>query len=232
MNIPRGYEIRLNPRPELVLFDLDNTLCDHATSLRLRLTHAFSEQFPDEDECARVVDAALRVASEGTGHFADILAEFGHDAPEIAARARERYVSDRFRGLELFTEAVEVVEAVREVATVGLITNGPTDIQGPKIELLGIGDLFEVTLISETVGYWKPDPRIFEMALDELGVERDSAVYIGDNPHHDVAGARAAGLTAVWMNRGGQPWPGDEPPDYEVRDLYEFAASLGVEAGE
>ncbi len=76
---------------------------------------------------------------------------------------------------------------------------------------------------------WKPDPAIFHMALEKAGVAAEDAVYVGDSPVADVPGAKAAGMRSVWINCAGIDWPGDEPPDIEIRDLNELLLSLGIE---
>ena len=135
--ILRGYDTRLDPMPRLVLFDLDNTLCDHATSRSLRVRHAFEPFFSNEEDLGRAVhDASVR-SSEGTARFAEILEQYGADT-DAAEEARERYLSDRYRGLELYSDALHTIEQVKRVAAIGMITNGPTDIQQPKIDLLQI----------------------------------------------------------------------------------------------
>lgn len=226
--IPRGYNTRLNPTPKLVLFDLDNTLCDHATSRSFRVRHAFEPFFSNEKDLGRAVQDAIARSSDGTSYFAEILEQFGANA-DAAGSARERYISDRYRGLKLYSDALHTVEQVKQVAAIGMITNGPTTIQQPKIDLLQIEHLFPFILISESVGIWKPDPAIFHMALEKAGVAADDAIYVGDSPIADVPGAKAAGMRSVWINCAGIDWPGDEPPDIEIRNLSELLLSLGVE---
>jgi putative hydrolase of the HAD superfamily len=58
--------------------------------------------------------------------------------------------------------------------------------------------LFDTILISDAEGIWKPDCRIFHRALERLNISRAQAVFVGDHPEVDVAGARAAGMQAIW----------------------------------
>lgn len=215
----KNHALEARWRPRLVLFDLDNTLCDHRTSLLIRLDHAFRQAFPDEDQRERLIAASVKIATDGTEHFARLFEEEGVTSPEILDMALDRYQSDRFRGLELFEDTLDAIDAVSKKYQVAIITNGPTDIQQPKIDLLEIEPLFSFILISEDTGFWKPDPRIFELALAHAGVPAHEAIYVGDSPDHDIAGAKAAGIPAVWMNRLEENWPGGSRPDYEVRDL-------------
>lgn len=229
VKIPRGYETRLDPMPRLVLFDLDNTLCDHATSLSVRVRHAFEPFFDSADDLDRAALAAVARSHEGTAHFAGILTEYGVLDESASEQARERYISDRYRGLELYEDSIHAIEKIKSIASIGMITNGPTNIQQPKIDLLQIEVHFPFILISESVGVWKPDPEIFQMALDKAGIPAEDAIYVGDSHIADVPGARAAGMRAVWINRARIDWPGEEPPDIEIHDLVELLHCLGVE---
>lgn len=215
--------------PALVLFDLDDTLCDHDTSLRLRLRLAFEAALGDSGavDVDDIVEEAAARSVGGTSHFAELLARHGIDAPERTQIAIEHYLSDRFRGLRLFDESLEVVRQIGQFAHVGLITNGPSQIQRDKIERLAIGDLFEVILVSEEEGVWKPDPLIFTRALDRFGVAPEAAIFVGDSPEHDIAGAQAAGILSVWINRRGREWPGGPRADREIRTLTELPVLLG-----
>ncbi len=216
--------------PSLVLFDLDDTLCDHYTSLRLRLRLAFEAAFdPESDiDIGHLVEETAISSVGGTRHFAEVLQSRGVSDPERIDRAIELYLSDRYRGLELFDDALHVVRMVSQSSHVGLITNGPSRIQRDKIARLAIGDLFELILVSEEEGIWKPDPLIFHRALDRFEIEADEAIYVGDSAEHDVAGARAAGITSVWINRRGREWPGGVRADHEISSLIELPALLGV----
>ena len=217
--------------PRLVLFDLDDTLCDHDGSLRVRLKASFAAAFDGSPPAHidQIVEESIERSVFGTDHFAEVLAPHGVDDPSQIQAAADIYVADRFRGLKLFPEAIDVVEAVRTQAGIGMITNGPSDIQRQKIDLLGIGPLFPFILVSEELDIWKPDPRIFQRAMELGEASPEETVYIGDNPGHDVAGAKAAGITSVWVNRSATDWPGGDPPDYQVRDLRQLFDILSLE---
>lgn len=224
-----GHGRRFHPLPGLVLFDLDNTICDYAGARLARTRYAFEPHFAAVDELEIAIDAAMQHPTDGDEHFTDVLADHGITDPALVEVAKERYIEDRYRGLRLFDNALDVVQAVSKVAKVGMITNGPTAIQRPKIELLGIESHFPVIVISEEAGVWKPDPRIFEIALERCGVEPRNAIYVGDSPEHDIPGAHAAGMRAVWMNRIGTRWPGGREPDAEIHDLRELLPLVGAE---
>lgn len=219
----------LDPRPRLVLFDLDRTIADFDGARMARTQYAFEPHFVERDRLDRAVTNALAHGGEGADHFDQVLASHGINEPGLVEEARSRYMADRYRGLRLFDETLEVVAAVTTVAAVGLVTNGPAEIQRPKIELLEIEPLFPVIVISEEAGVWKPDPAIFEIALERCAIAAADAIYVGDSAEHDIPGAHAAGMRAVWVNRLGIDWPGARPPDAEIRDLYQLLPLLGID---
>jgi len=227
--IPHGHVTKLSPRPKLVLFDLDNTICDYDGARLIRTRYAFAPHFSEAGRLDAAVADAFTRAVEGCDHFPDVLLEHGIADPTDVAESQARYREDRYRGLTLFPEALEVVADIAKVALVGMITNGPADIQRPKIELLEIAAHFPVIVVSGEVGVWKPDPAIFAIALERCGCDAADAIYVGDSVHHDIPGAHAAGMRAVWMNRAGLPWPGAQPPHAEIRDLYELLPLMGTE---
>jgi FMN phosphatase YigB (HAD superfamily) len=105
-----------------------------------------------------------------------------------------------FLGRELHLGVVETLRWFREHGyRVGAVTNRGLGDEPFREELRyhGLLDLFEVMSISCEVGYLKPHPRIFQHALDALGIEPGEAVMVGDSLRADVGGAKALGMTAV-----------------------------------
>ena len=82
------------------------------------------------------------------------------------------------------------------------------------------GLTFDHVITSEGARAYKPRPRIFEMALAELGAEPDQVVHVGDSLTADVEGAGCVGIRTVWVNRSGVVRGASDPqPDHEIRDL-------------
>ena len=128
----------------------------------------------------------------------------------------------------LFDDVQEILAAAgRARVPLALITNGASDDQREKLRALGIEQCFGGIVISGEVGVAKPDPAAFAIALDALAVGPQGVWHVGDNLATDVAGARAAGLTAVWLNRTGRLRSEQEPaPDIEIRSLSELTPLL------
>jgi len=219
----------MNSMPiRLVLFDLDDTLCDHRGSFRLRVEAALAA-LPDEVlslERDVIVALALAQPSHTWEGVQRALEMAGCTDPAWLERASAVYARDRFLGLSLFPDSVTAVRAIQRRALTGLVTNGPSAIQRAKLARLGIERLFPIVVVSEEVGVAKPDPAIFQYALRLAGVRPEEALYVGDHPVNDVAGAQRAGLTSVWCNRYGQAWQGDVEPHFGVASLWELYREL------
>jgi putative hydrolase of the HAD superfamily len=226
----------IDPRPSLVLFDLDDTLCDYASARWLRLRIAFDRALgllperPDID-LDRLARESIEIHPHGVDHFDELLARHGASHAESAAAAKEWYRTNRFYGLRLFDDALETLRAVRDAVPgrrIGIITNGPTETQHAKIDLLAIRPLFDFILISEEFGCAKPDARIFEEALRLGDADPETSVFIGDSLEFDMAGARNAGMRGVWVNRHHHPQPGtSHAPEHVVADLAQVRKLLG-----
>lgn len=218
-----------------MLFDLDDTLCDYAAARAGRLRAAFGRAFVgsggiDGARLDELVAASIAEAPHGGDHFPAFLARHGLDDREAAEAARRWFSENRFLGLALFPEAIRLLGLARAQGTrrVGLITNGPAEIQRAKIDLLELWAHVDFAVISGEFGSEKPDPAIFREALRLGEAKAAGAVYVGDSPDLDVAGARAVGIQTVWVNRDGLPWPTEAgaPPDHEVRGVRELEAVL------
>ena len=106
--------------------------------------------------------------------------------------------------------AISTLEQLRElgVAT-GLISNCTEEVALVWDESPFAG-LFDSTVFSATVGRMKPDPRIYELALHELGVSPSEALFVGDGANDELAGAERVGMTPVLVHPQGEepPWEG------------------------
>jgi putative hydrolase of the HAD superfamily len=79
----------------------------------------------------------------------------------------------------------------------GLISNGTSATQREKLNALAVEGLFDPVVISEEVGFRKPDARIFELAIANWRFAPSSVLFVGDDPVSDIGGAKAAGMRAL-----------------------------------
>ena len=222
-----------------VLFDLDDTLTDRHASLE-KAAVAFARRFGDEllDYEPRAIAQAMR-ETEGKGYrprlefFGDLIARLGWKEKVDVGRVADFWETS-FAECSVEREGVTplLTRLVAEKVKVGVVTNGITSIQQRKIDTLGVRRFLESVVVSETAGFSKPDPRIFRIALDELGVAPDECAFVGDHPVNDVVGGRDAGMTAVWL-AGMHAWPeGTAEPLLRISRFAELYEIFGLTAPE
>ena len=123
--------------------------------------------------------------------------------------------------------AIELLRAVRaDGHQIVIVTNNGITEQQLKLERCGIGACIDVMITSEEVGITKPDPGIFEHALSRVAATASEAVMLGDAWATDIEGARAAGVTPVWLNRTARPSP--DPTVIEIASLTPTADTMAV----
>lgn len=103
---------------------------------------------------------------------------------------------------KVFDNAHELLDYLSPKYELHIITNGFDDIQGMKMSSSRIDHYFKVIITSETAGFRKPDPRIFQLALDKSGAEVSHSLMVGDNLRADIGGARDFGIDQVFFNPG------------------------------
>jgi putative hydrolase of the HAD superfamily len=162
------------------------------------------------------------LASAVTG--AAVASARGQDAA-LADELQRAYIRARRSGEVLDPDAEAVLADLGRDHHLALLTNGAADVQREKLSRTRLARHFETIVISGEVGVAKPDPRIFSIVLERLGVEAKDAVMVGDSLARDVEGAHRAGLRAIWLDRGAAR--GDGPrADGMIRRLSDLRVVL------
>jgi putative hydrolase of the HAD superfamily len=146
-----------------------------------------------------------------TGPISAVLEQFDL-SPEAAEDVLELRGAVTRQGLVPVPGAAETIAALRERGLkTGLITVCSEDVPRLWAETDFHG-LFDAEVFSASVGLRKPDPRIYRLALDELGVEPAEAMFVGDGANDELEGARRVGMEAILIHR-----PGEDPPWAEAK---------------
>ncbi|MGH7598356.1 MAG: HAD family hydrolase [bacterium] len=119
--------------------------------------------------------------------------------PEILTRILERHKREHLWSWPDPT-AAEVFAKLKNLGyRLGVISNSDGSIAS-SMQKFGFAPFFDCMIDSHVVGVEKPDPRIFELALQQLGLPAERCVYVGDNYDRDVIGARRAGLVPILID--------------------------------
>ena len=152
--------------------------------------------------------------SHGYSEFAESLAE---EAFEIFLGARNQ--------IELYAEVLPALEILRQRYRLFSASNGNADLQR-----IGLAHLFERSIAAREVGAMKPAAVVFLKVIEATDLQPSEVLFVGDEPEHDIEGARRAGMHPVWINRTGAAWPAEfEPPPHTVTTLSELVELLGVD---
>lgn len=212
-----------------VLFDLDSTLCEHPVSRADALDAAFRragvDPFFSMAEFRREIESFGETVSMPYRTYRcceRLAAEAGRDPEVGVAVAAALQVERRHADATLSPGAETVLDRLGEQYPLALVTNGGPDTQVQKIDALGIADYFDEIVLAGFDAPSKPDPEPFQRAVENLGTAPVRSIYVGNSLNHDVAGAHAAGLDAVWV-RGDQSTDAvTHAPEYVVESVSEL----------
>ena len=215
---------------QAVLFDLDGTLLDRLSSLRVYL-HGQVERFakdlrtlPLSEYMERVIELDAHGHADKGELFRRIERDFAL-SPDTGQRLLDDFLTYFPHICVPFPKAHQTLTVLRQQGLkMGLVTNGAIDSQQPKIDGLGIARYFDTILISEAEGVAKPDAEIFRRATDNLSVAPDQAVMIGDNSEADIRGAKFFGMKAIWKRD--EYWEAPEVVDAVIDDLDELPSTI------
>lgn len=128
-----------------------------------------------------------------------LLSELGVEDEDLVQKMFETFSSPS--SYKLFDDVLPTLQAVSDAGyRLGLISNFDEWLEEMLVEL-EVGHLFEVSIISGQVGVEKPDPKIYEMALEQAEVDGPRALHIGDSPQTDVEPSRSVGMIPVLLDR-------------------------------
>jgi putative hydrolase of the HAD superfamily len=235
--------VQLRP-PRGLLLDLDETLFDNSfVPLATQpACEAVASSVPSIDQAT--LTAAFKTASDEywpevgprtlTGELdaLDISREVwrralgvcGCDDARIVDAAHDNHQQRLADMSRPFDDVPEFIDAITAVGIpMALVTNGSPALQRAKLKGIGLDHAFTAIVISGDLGTVKPDPIMFTVAVERLGLTVADVWHVGDSLHGDVAGARAAGIRSVWLNRSGAPRSDADPnPDVEIHSLIEL----------
>jgi len=164
--------------------------------------------------------------------FAQVTAEALHYALQthsISDAALEQRLLLAYNQLSSYPEVITTLRQLREagIAT-AILSNGSPNMLQAAVRYAGLTDLIDQVISVDDLAIYKPDPKVYQLALDAFGVTKDQVLFHSSNAW-DVAGAVNFGFNVAWVNRFSQPpEPLSRAPDLEIDDLHQVIASLGI----
>ncbi|MED1725532.1 HAD family hydrolase [Mesorhizobium sp. M00.F.Ca.ET.186.01.1.1] len=228
-----------------ILFDLDDTLFDFSACWEQGMQQTIATHALTAGMDAAGLLSALR--RHGDDLWIDVIAK-KYDFTQYRQLRMQRAMADFNRIIEArdvddFQRAYQaacldavqpdpsvqqIVAQLAEQHKLGIVTNGPVDMAFIKLERLGLSSYFpqDRVIISELLGYHKPDPRIYATARERLEAASGEVLFVGDTWEADVAGAIDAGFSAIWLNPKGKTATSDHKPLAVIERLDQLPSYL------
>lgn len=218
------------------VFDAYGTLFDFASAAR-RCQDALGDSFNRLTALWREKQLQYTWLRAAQGRHADFWQVTG-DALDFSLETLmldQPGLRDRLMDLYLALDAFpEVPDVLRQLKAAGLktaiLSNGTPSMLDSAVKNARIDSLVDMVLSVEEVGVYKPDPRVYQLAVDRLAIPASQISFQSSNAW-DAHAASSFGMKVVWCNRYRQPrerLPGK--PDYEINTLAELPGIVGAAA--
>lgn len=231
------------PKLETILFDIDDTLFPTTEFARrarrnaVRAMIAAGIDVPEERMVRELDEVILEFSSNYEHHFDKLLLRLRTPSLKklnpalVVAAGIAAYHDTKFQEIAPYPDVPPLLENLAGLGVrLGVITHGWAVKQAEKLVRLRLLRYMspEAIFISDQIGISKPNPKLYQYALDDLGLAPAQAMYVGDNPEHDIAPPKSLGMTAVWNARGARKTPAQAGivADHEIKDFGELRTLL------
>lgn len=220
---------------EAVIFDLDGTLMDRTKSLKAFL----------DDQYERYHEYLMDVQRDDYIHYFLEYDQQGYVKKDKVYRQlfdtlNINYLKpdDLLKDFNLMYPRFsfsydDTLDTLRRLQArgykLGIITNGNVEHQSYIIDALGFETLMTNIVISEQVGFRKPDPEIFRLMMESLNEQPENCMFVGDHPDNDVRASHNLGMISVYKDNGMFDAPDDVVMNYRITELSQILDILDKE---
>ena len=221
-----------------IFFDLDRTLWDfdqnaHTTLVELCNlnnlkidTEDFIKRYSINNEKLWGLYRENKISKETlrSKRFKLTLADFSIDNDDLAIKLGYEYLAKCPLKKALFPYTFEILNYLQKKYKLHIITNGFEEVQHIKLNASGLSSFFQKIITSEKANVKKPDPKIFDYALNLVGAKPENTIMIGDDLPVDIIGAKKIGINQIYFNPNKEKHI--EIIDYEISSLLEIKRIL------
>ncbi len=182
-----------------------------------------AETYPEFD----AVSIWRQIIEENGSDYTDTLAAEKLAALPVVLAEMTRGISRR--RLKLYPLVSEMLDILHGQMPLGLLTDAQSAWARPELHQVGILEYFDPVIVSGDYGYRKPDPRLFELIIDALGAPAENILFVGNDMHRDIYGARQAGMQTLMFDsdQGAKHFQGCVP-DHRITDYRDLMSLLEI----
>ena len=220
-----------------IFFDLDRTLWDFDANSRAALTDIFRSHNLDQyfESPEPFIKAYHKHNDNLWNHYREgkikkellrylrfelTLQEAKIQDTELAKAIGEDYLQLSTEKTILFPYTHEILAYLQPKYLLYILTNGFKETQFSKMKNCGLSRYFQHVFTSETIGYNKPNPKIFQWAISSVNGRKEECLMIGDDFEVDILGAKSFGIDQVFFNPDNLGF--NVKPSYEIKSLIEL----------
>ena len=226
-----------------IFFDLDRTLWDFDLNSKevlqdlvtefevLNRCNTSFEQFHDvykainENLWIKYRSGEITKDELRSSRFFLSMKHFGWVDKSLGQKMEYEYISRSPYKTNLLPGTIDTLNKLKEKYQLHIITNGFKEVQKIKITHSGLESYFNEVIVSEEVGFNKPDKHIFNYAIDKVGGNVSETVMVGDDYEADIKGSEAVGMWAIFCNFSGG-FSKSLAHDYEIKMISEITKFL------
>lgn len=191
-----------------IIFDLDDTLLDRDNAVNQMFLMILEKCYEGVDHSTKnkmllkfkEYDKSAYGYSDKTKVLESLFDEFPPKY-RLPSKDIQAFWNHHFpHSFVIDQDTIKIVNTLRTQVKVAIITNGLTERQTAKMIHTNLISCFDLILISEEVGFSKPDRRIFELALNKLNVQPEETLFVGDDLEKDIGGCQSVSIKGIWFN--------------------------------
>lgn len=178
---------------------------------------------PKENTFAPLRDSTKRA-------FTAVLSEYNiHPSIEDFRWFKEIYFENHKKYVKLFPETLEILQKIKNTSLhLGIISDIDDNYQDFQFKIFGITKMFDSITTSEEVQSYKPESKIFQIALNKASCRGEESIIIGDSYKKDIVGGKNVGMTTIWINKFQIEDIDTEKADFTVTHLKEISPILDM----
>jgi len=217
-----------------MLFDLDNTLLNRDMAVDKLFLMLVEKCYIDVDHSTkndmRQKFKEYDKEDFGKNDKTKVLASLFDEFPpkyKMPRHAIQDFWNHHFpQCFSINQDTITIINSIKKQVKVGIITNGSVERQKAKIFHTNLDHCFDTIIISDEVGWRKPDKRIFEFALNRLHVNPEDTLFVGDDLEKDIGGCQQANIKGIWFNPSKSKNDTDIQPYAEIHSFERLLSYL------